>query len=691
MMMYKEMINEFLKYIDCFGTKFNFYIDKDRKFYTPLGGILSMLALFFGIMVFIFINFEDFLHSAPISSFSILRDNYKNVKFGEEKIWIPWRIKDYKTRLVNHTNLFYPIIYYYQGIKNESTQAMDLSYNLLNYKLCNETSMINKSELYVINVSLDNIYCIDMDDLNMGGNWQTNFINYIKFDLYLCKDGINYNESLLDCSSFEKIIETASEDNSFGMEFFYPVVYFQPDNKSTPMIVKYTSYFYHFSRYSNKIDRLFLQKNMLFDDNGWFTKNTIISSFWGSSSLNGDSYTTGDKKDLMNEGSTSRLYSFNIYLNSDIVYYTRTYKKMFIIIADRLPIVNIVCIFFSFIAKIFKISSGNKKLTELLFENLKEKPNKVVKLNTKINNEPFNVLKSKTKMKKNYSIKKNLSNTNIPQLKEGDVTHTSNANRNFMGNTTNNNINDISSSYIHLSPQHNQTKKLRIPVVEGRKSSGESRNPKLRLFKNTKNNKNTFSNIIANNSFNNNFNLNCGPIGVNNSNININIHNNLRTIDIDKSNESPKHQSSKVNIKKRLLHEEKKRKNNNDNTNFMKKETKKNYIKNKLFPYKYYIFSIFIKNFDINKKSKFFPKKFINVYNFLCQLFDISSYLILQKEFQIIKNTLMKGKYRALIENRQKINVNDHWFNYDMKECLDYQKLSILGRIKKSQSIDKVQ
>ena len=107
------MILEFLKYIDCFGTKFNFYIDKDRKFYTPLGGILSMLSLFFGIIVFIFINFEDFLHSAPISSFSILRDNYRNVKFGEEKIWIPWRIKDYKNRLVNHTNLFYPAIYYY--------------------------------------------------------------------------------------------------------------------------------------------------------------------------------------------------------------------------------------------------------------------------------------------------------------------------------------------------------------------------------------------------------------------------------------------------------------------------------------------------------------------------------------------------------------------------------------------------
>jgi hypothetical protein len=44
----------------------------------------------------------------------------------------------------------------------------------------------------------------------------------------------------------------------------------------------------------------------------------------------------------------------------------------------------------------------------------------------------------------------------------------------------------------------------------------------------------------------------------------------------------------------------------------------------------------------------------------------------------------MKGKYRDLIENRQKINVNDQTFNIDMKECLDDHKLSILGKIKKN-------
>ena len=87
-----------------------------------------------------------------------------------------------------------------------------------------------------------------------------------------------------------------------------------------------------------------------------------------------------------------------------------------------------------------------------------------------------------------------------------------------------------------------------------------------------------------------------------------------------------------------------------------------------------------MKNIDVSKNSIFFTKKFLVVYNFICQLFDISSYLILQKEFQIMKNTIMMGKYREIFENRQKINVNDHSFNSDIKECLDTHKFSILGK-----------
>ena len=75
-------------------------------------------------------------------------------------------------------------------------------------------------------------------------------------------------------------------------------------------------------------------------------------------------------------------------------------------------------------------------------------------------------------------------------------------------------------------------------------------------------------------------------------------------------------------------------------------------------------------------------KKFIVVYNFICQLFDISSYLILQKEFQIIKNNLLEEKYRNIIEKGSKINVNDQSFNNEMKNCISSNNLSILGKIK---------
>ena len=121
-----------------------------------------------------------------------------------------------------------------------------------------------------------------------------------------------------------------------------------------------------------------------------------------------------------------------------------------------------------------------------------------------------------------------------------------------------------------------------------------------------------------------------------------------------------------------------------NNSSLSNQKSKKYYIQKKLFPYKYYLCSIFIKNIDVKKKSCFFTRKFIVVYNFICQLFDISSYLILQKEFQIMKNTIIMGKYKNLLETNQKINVNAHSFNVDMKECLDTNKFSILGRVQEN-------
>ena len=111
------------------------------------------------------------------------------------------------------------------------------------------------------------------------------------------------------------------------------------------------------------------------------------------------------------------------------------------------------------------------------------------------------------------------------------------------------------------------------------------------------------------------------------------------------------------------------------------KKPKPQYIKKKLFPYRYYLFSIFIKNIDNSEKTFCYTKKFSVVYNFICQLFDISSYLILQREFQKMKNTIIEEKQRNIIENEKKINISAKSFNLNMKECNESNKLLIFGKI----------
>ena len=70
---------ELFKFFDFFGTNLTFYIEKHRKFYTNLGGILSLLSFFFFFIVFIFINIDEFIHKNPISTTSTSEEEYKNI------------------------------------------------------------------------------------------------------------------------------------------------------------------------------------------------------------------------------------------------------------------------------------------------------------------------------------------------------------------------------------------------------------------------------------------------------------------------------------------------------------------------------------------------------------------------------------------------------------------------------------
>jgi hypothetical protein len=292
------------------------------------------------------------------------------------------------------------------------------------------------------------------------------------------------------------------------------------------------------------------------------------------------------------------------------------------------------------VAKVLKVSAGNRKMTELLFENLK-------KQKIKIHNEHFNSIKIDQNKINDVKEIKNI------KLNKKRVS-ASNISKNFNNNLSAKNMNDVSSFELN----HRESgKKLASKNYKERDSIIFKDRNKANLNLSGK------SNSIYKNALNNH------PINIDQNN---GIDKQLSNIkEIFSLRSDDKSSNLRLSNKNKKSEEDK-----------MMPDMKPGYVKKTLFPYRYYLFSIFIKNINLSKSSFFFTKKFIAVYYFICQLFDISSYLILQKEFEIMKNNILMEKYREILENRQKINVNDVYFNVNMKQCLDSKKFSILGRLK---------
>ena len=384
------IIKRFFKICDLYGTHFHWYIGYKPKLYTIYGGIFSILSVFLWITIFILFGFKNFKRTHPlISSSTFPPKGYRNIKFGKEKLYLPWRIIDYDERFINHKGIIYPKIYYFTRTLNKSNGVIDTNYTLLNYKLCNETNMKNLGKEFLLDINLSELYCIDMEDLNMGGNWNINFLNYIRFDLYLCENGSDYNETSDKCTSFNDIEKKFGKDNSLFFELLYPMVQFQPTEEGTPLLILYQAYYYLFTKNSNKLDRIYLREYILEDEKGWIFNTAKKISYWGTYSLDGDNFVRSDDMDYVHKGSTSRLYSLKIYLNLGITYYTRKYKKLWEILSEVFPIAKAITAIFSFFAETINEILSSKKLHELIMD-INQNPDKKNKYNYN-----FNILKEK--------------------------------------------------------------------------------------------------------------------------------------------------------------------------------------------------------------------------------------------------------------------------------------------------------
>ena len=583
---------DYIKYIDTFGIKFHFYTNNQPNHQNIFGGIMTFIYILICIGIFYIFSYDEIYQLNPISSISVITDiKPKNINIKNEKIRLPFRIITDENKYIDHRGIFYISPYLVKGINN-SNLGMELKSHLLNYKLCNETSMVNKPDNYKIDVPLNELFCIEQDDIPFGGNWNGNFINYIEISLYLCENGVYFNRSDPKCSNIINLFKNTNSSISF--DFYYPVVQFQPTNLETPLSIVYKNYFYRLSAYSQKLEKLYIQQHILSDDRNLINYNYKNISCWGTSSLSGDDYFLSSLYDpFIKNKNSNPIFTMEIYMDYGLIYYTRTYNKIFLIISNVFPLFRFVLYFIKKFTQHIKISLTKRELVGLIFENKNISRVSLVKLNN-INKMPNKNIKIKIKPKIDDSHHELIKN--------------------------NNNINNLLNNKFNIDNDNNNKKN------ESLKNNSNSINEDKKSEQKSKNKSNSSS---------------------------LNIENSIKVLD---KKEIPVH-NSKNKIFKLIDSIDIKDSSNNQIKLYQSK--KKKY----LFSYYYFFLDIIFDKLIFPKKFFCLSKTYFTVYNFMCQIYDISTHIILFKQFNAFNNILKKiyeEKGFCPAHPFNKINIKDY-------------------------------
>ena len=567
---------DFIKYIDFFNIKFYFYTNNQPSYQNVFGGIMNLIYILGCILIFIFFSYDDLRLLNPITTVSEISDSEaKIINLKDEKIWIPFRMVTYENKIIQHKGIIHIEPYFIEGKYNNNNQ-MDLKYHLLNYKLCNETSMANKPNNYRINAHLNELYCIEQDDILFGGSWNSDFVYYIEINLYLCDENIYFNSSDSRCEKIDDLLKELN--SSLLFEFYYPVVQFQPRNIEIPIAIIYKNIYYRLSTYSHKVEKIFIHEHILSDDKNMLTSNIKNSSCWGVSYLYGDDYYLPEKFDPVAKSNSNIIYSLNIYMDNGFVYYTRSYKKLILIISNVFPIFKFFLFFIKNFTQHVKMSLTKRKLASLIFECKEIKPvNKIGKLtkNNNLQSESFIIESKQSKDNKENPIKdSNLSN-------------------NFLS--------------INIYKINNKDHKNKL----------KEENKENKYFNNR-------SNLFLNEENQ------------------ISILNKKDIISKNKDNKSKFGESFKTKPSPKKIRRKK--------TEY-------------LFPSYYFFLDFFLDKLIHPQKFFCLPKEYFTVYNFMCQIYDISTHIILYKHF----NSLNKMFKEKIYENDEicpakpynKINIDD--------------------------------
>ena len=416
---------------DAYGTNFHFYVNHHKKYKAIYGGILTILTIILLIISIIVFGSNFFQRKNPTITSSSVNGEYSIINLKQEKLLIAFRLEDLDGNFMDFSNKIYPRIYYYSRDIDNNTLSYRSTDNgqYLSYHICNDSDY---EDDFNLTKHYGELFCIDWNNKQFGGYWDNNFLFYFEIRLYFCKNGKQYSKNNPNCTSLETLSNILNLNNPIYFSLFYPIYQFNPNSLKNPLIKTYKNYFYFLDHKLQKNDRLFIKQYYFYDDQGWLFQNFKKQSLWGVDRILSD-YSYSSEEDLSKEGSSSLFYTMNIYMEEEIISYTRYYTKIQEVIAVVGGLSGFICTVFRIICNFINLnllkieiieSIFNFESNQLPFYNMKNHNNFDKYFNSYVSKFSVNDINLKNydidDKKKSENGKKNLSNFNKKSICEDE-------------------------------------------------------------------------------------------------------------------------------------------------------------------------------------------------------------------------------------------------------------------------------
>lgn len=396
----KEM--KWIKYLDIYGTAFEFSVFNESKFKTFLGGFLSLATLVL-VVIFAFLFGTDFFFRKNPQTLTSKQNpiEFPYFNLSQEDFLVPFRINYNNGSVADINGIIYPLAVYQKYEKDPETQEYLFSSFNLEINQCHDDPNFPS-------FSLETYYCINFTDIIIGGDWDAEKMLYVTITLSFCPEGGLYNKT--ECPRYPELEKRLSSDDPYVLFFLYPEHYFQPQNKEPKEALKitYKGYTAVLNMGLVKEEHFYFQKAKLIDDKGLVTANYENISQISLFSQKSDYYFYYNESP--DEGASSLFYFLNIYMVKDYDEYSRIYMKFQDVLANIGGFIKVIMIFAEIICSWSNSALLEAHLLSYLFS-FKEGETEKKMLKKKMSYENKNFT--------NLDLYNNMTNNNVHNLASG--------------------------------------------------------------------------------------------------------------------------------------------------------------------------------------------------------------------------------------------------------------------------------